>query len=200
MQGHKGGATQSMGRVEPDGPTAQNSPLCTTNPTPGEKSPVVGKVRGRPRKLAGPAPDVTSPVPEQSGPAVPAAHDAAPGVGMDPAELDSLRERQREDCRQLAEHVARVLELPDLGAGREKNQAAALGSITRLVSTLHEMERAAYGLGMDAAQGRDRVIVLPVPVDSMADWARLAAGVMGVPAATDVGQVGQAYGVRKVKE
>jgi hypothetical protein len=114
--------------------------------------------------------------------------------------LDDLRSRQRADCEALADQVQRLRSMPDLGAGREGNQAAALGTLTRATAALHEMERAAYGLGMDAAQGRDRVILLPVPVDSMADWARQAAQVMGIQPAPASGQVGAGYGPRRVKE
>jgi hypothetical protein len=151
---------------------------------------------GRPRKVDGPAapgPDVTPPVPGQSD--LPAAPDAAPA-----GELDALRDRQRRDCEALAGEVARLRSLPDLGAGREGNQAAALGTLTRATAALHDMERSAYGLGMDAAQGRDRVILLPVPVESMADWARQAAQVMGIQPAPASGQSGQVYGARRVKE
>ena len=128
---------------------------------------------------------------------MPAGGGVAPGVA--PA-LDQLRERQREDCAALAVEVARLRSLPDLGAGREGNQAAALGTLTRATAALHEMERAAYGLGMDAAQGRDRVILLPVPVDSMDAWARQAAQVMGLPAGPAPAQVGQGFGPRRAKE
>jgi hypothetical protein len=128
---------------------------------------------------------------------LPAGGGVAPGVA--PA-LDQLRERQREDCAALAVEVARLRSLPDLGAGREGNQAAALGTLTRATAALHEMERAAYGLGMDAAQGRDRVILLPVPVDSMDAWARQAAQVMGLPAGSAPAQVGQGFGPRRAKE
>jgi hypothetical protein len=115
--------------------------------------------------------------------------------------VDKLRDRQREDCAKLAEQVERLRSLDDLGAGREGNQAAALGTLTRATAALHEMERAAYGLGMDAAQGRDRVILLPVPVTSMDEWARQAAQVMGLPAAAaEPAQVGQGFGPRRVKE
>ena len=152
------------------------------------------KQRGGPRKppeQAAPAPDAVAPIPEQSD------LQAAPG---EPSDLDKLRDRQREDCAKLAQQVERLRSLDDLGAGREGNQAAALGTLTRATAALHEMERAAYGLGMDAAQGRDRVIVLPVPVDSMEAWARQAAAVMGIHAAPDPDRVEKGFGPRRVKE
>jgi hypothetical protein len=153
-------------------------------------------MRGRPRKLpeqAAPALEACPPVPGQS--------DLRAAPGDSPAgELDTLRARQREDCAKLALQVERLRSLADLGAGREGNQAAALGTLTRATAALHDMERSAYGLGMDAAQGRDRVILLPVPVESMADWARQAAQVMGIQPAPASGQSGQVYGARRVKE
>ncbi len=149
-------------------------------------------VRGPESIDAAPALEAAPPVQEQSD--LP----AAPGAAV--TGLDALRDRQRADCEALAGEVARLRSLPDLGAGREGNQAAALGTLTRATAALHDMERAAYGLGMDAAQGRDRVILLPVPVASRDEWARQAAAVMGVPAGPAPAQVGQGFGVRRVKE
>lgn len=198
----EGMAGMSEDRAE-GGRAGQELATGEFSPPPGDFSPVVKKRRGRPPKSA-PAPDLdappagrASPVQEPSGPAVPARSDAAPGL---PADLGALRDRQREDCAKLAAQVKRLRELDDLGAGREGNQAAALGTLTRATAALHEMERAAYGLGQDAAQGRDRVILLPVPVDSMADWARQAAAVMGIPAGEAPGQVQPGTGPRRASE
>ena len=168
-------------------------PLSTGDYSPqtGDFHADVKKVRGRPRKASTAEAPARLPVPEQSAP-------PAPG---EPSNVDKLRDRQREDCAKLAQQVERLRSLDDLGAGREGNQAAALGTLTRATAALHEMERAAYGLGMDAAQGRDRVILLPVPVTSMDEWARQAAQVMGIPAGAPApAQVGQGFGPRRVKE
>ena len=171
----------------------------------GDFSPVVKKRRGRPPKQA-PALDLDAPpagppapVPEPSGPAVPARADAAPGL---PADLGALRDRQREDCAKLAAQVKRLRELDDLGAGREGNQAAALGTLTRATAALHEMERAAYGLGQDAAQGRDKVFFFPVPIDNMADWATAARQVFGIDQRQDQAnrQIGPGTGPRRATE
>ena len=194
------------GRGAEGGGGGRAAPLSTIgdfSPAPEGFPQAAKNVRGRPRKLA-PAPDLgvppagaTSPVQEHAGPAVPAGRDVAPGVASD---LDRLRERQRDDCAKLAQQVERLRGLDDLGAGREGNQAAALGTLTRATAALHEMERAAYGLGQDAAQGRDRVILLPVPVTSMDEWARQAAAVMGVPSGPAPGQVGPGTGPRRASE
>ncbi len=128
---------------------------------------------------------------------MPAGDGVAPGVAQ---ALDQLRDRQRADCKALADQVERLRSLDDLGAGREGNQAAALGTLTRATAALHEMERAAYGLGQDAAQGRDRVILLPVPVTSIDEWARQAAQVMGLPAGQVTEQAESGYGPRRAKE
>jgi hypothetical protein len=168
-------------------------PLSTGDysPPPEDFHADVKKMRGRPRKATTPG-EPASPSPQEQ---------SAPPAPVEPSPLDTLRDRQRADCEALAGEVARLRSLPDLGAGREGNQAAALGTLTRATAALHEMERAAYGLGMDAAQGRDRVILLPVPVDSMEAWARQAAAVMGLPAdAPAPAQVGQGFGPRRVKE
>ena len=186
--------------------TGENSPTCKASLTsPGDFSPVVKKRRGRPPKQA-PALDLDAPpasptdhVPEPSGPALPAAADAAPGVAQ---ALDQLRDRQRADCQALAGEVARLRSLPDLGAGREGNQAAALGTLTRATAALHEMERAAYGLGQDAAQGRDKVFFFPVPIDNMADWATAARQVFGIDQRQDQAnrQIGPGTGPRRATE
>ena len=193
-----------MGEDDSGGERAgQFSATGDFSPPPGDFHPVVKKQRGRPRKLdaapdLGPPPaDVTSPVPGPAGPAVPTGDGVAPGVAQ---ALDALRDRQRADCQALADQVERLRGLDDLGAGREGNQAAALGTLTRATAALHEMERAAYGLGQDAAQGRDRVILLPVPVTSMDEWARQAAQVMGLPAGQVTEQAASGYGPRRAKE
>lgn len=82
---------------------------------------------------------------------------------------------------------------PDCGAGRDGNRAAALGTLTRAVATLHELEREAFGLGDGAAAaGRDKVLVLPVPVTSMDEWAAAALKLAGgaAPVRVETQQVG----------
>ena len=98
--------------------------------------------------------------------------------------VEAIRVRQVADCEGLAglaEKIRKMIARGE-GMGRDGNAAAALGSLTRATQTLHQMEAEAYGLAGDGAGGRDKVIILPVPVGSMEEWQALASGLLGARA------------------
>ena len=167
------------GRVEPPAPTDQF--LATGEKRADETAPVK---RGRGRPRGSPNKPKVAPEPGAVAAPAPAPVKASPG--------DKVRRRQRADCRALADRVQALMAEPDCGAGRDGNRAAALGTLTRAVATLHELEREAFGLAGDTAAGRDKVLVLPVPVSSMDEWAKMALSLAGgakpaPPQALDVG-------------
>ena len=101
-----------------------------------------------------------------------------PGAG---SPVQAIRVRQARDCAELAKLADKARRMIDRGegVGRDGNVAAALGSLTRAVATIHELEREALGLAGDAAGGRDKVIILPVPVSSMEEWQAAAGRLLG---------------------
>ena len=58
--------------------------------------------------------------------------------------------------------------------------AAAVGTLARATATLHDLEAAAYDLGGGADGHKGGIILLPIPVDDMAQWAAMAAGALGL--------------------
>lgn len=119
----------------------------------------------------------------------PAADLGAP-ASLPASPVQAVRDRQSDDCAKLAKLAQKVRRMVEVGEGigRDGNAAAALGSLVRATASIHEMERAALGLGGDAAAGRDKVILLPVPVADMAQWAAMAAQAVGVQPAPMVEQ------------
>jgi hypothetical protein len=194
-QGSRQEEGQGEGRAGAPAEAGQFPTTVENNPAPGENHPDVKKRRGRPPGSRN-RPQVLT----VGGAPAPAPVKATPGAPAveKPTRAEAIRRRQRKDCRELARRVAELQEAADLGAGRDGNRAAALGTLVRATATLHELEQQAYGLAGDRAGGRDKVLVLPVPVTSMEEWAKTALALAGGQQAAPIRE--QAHGPRRVSE
>ena len=84
--------------------------------------------------------------------------------------------RQQKDCRQLAGAI-------DLAhAAGQAVEAKDVNALARATSTLHELERKAHNFGQTAQI--KAVIIIPAGPETMEQWGKMAAGVLGVTTET----------------
>lgn len=91
-------------------------------------------------------------------------------------DLAGVQDRQRRECKAMAKAIEAALKLKDYGAGRNSSPTAALGTLMRMMATLHERESKIYDTG-NAGAGMKAVFQIPA-VLTIEDWAESAGQVI----------------------